>query len=108
MYQSTDERYSGTMKDITSYVLRCPTPWVPWPNPGTNQVTDLANNMAGQADKLLQYNFRSGFYDSNENVTAAVIAGLILAIPSTYRRVDGGQVGTRMYQTANDPREIIT
>ena len=46
-------------------------------------------------------------YESNKYVKAAVIGKLNLLVPSAYRKVTGGDVGTQMYQTTDDPREII-
>jgi len=106
-YQSTDEGYGGMVEDPTIFALRCKKPWVAWPDPGPHRVVDPALNTAGQADALVQYNFKMGVYESNENVKAAVIGGLNLAVPSAYRKVAGGGVGTRMYRTTDDPREII-
>ena len=68
---------------------------------------DPSNNTAGQADELVQYNFKYGVYESQENVKSAVIAGLNLAVPDAYKRVAGAGVGTRMYRTTDDPRDII-
>jgi hypothetical protein len=46
-------------------------------------------------------------YDSQENVKAAVIAALNLAVPSPYKKVVGGGVGVQMYRTTDDPKEIF-
>ena len=93
--------------DPTIYALRCPTPWVALPDPGQHRVVDPSLNTVGQADALVQYNFKSGVYESNEHVKAVVIGGLNLAVPSAYSKVTSGGVGTRMYRTTDDPREII-
>ena len=100
-------RYGGMVEDQSIFALRCTTPWVAWPDPGPQQVVDPSLNTAGQADALVQYNFKSGVYKSNEHVKAAVIGGLNLAVPSAYRKVTGGGVDTRMYQTTDDPLEVI-
>ena len=68
---------------------------------------DPANSTTGQADEVVQYNFKKRFYDSNKNVKAAVISGLNLLIPSTYRGVNGGRVRTRLYWTTDDSRDLI-
>ena len=68
---------------------------------------DPSLNTVGQADALVQYNFKSGMYEWNEHIKASVIGGLNLSVPSVYRKGTDGGVGTRMYQTTNDPREII-
>ena len=95
------------VEDPTIYALRYPTPWLAWPDPGPHQVVDLSLNTAGQADALVQYNFKSGVYELNKHVKAAVIRGLNLSVPSAYRKVTSGGAGTRMYQMTDDPREII-
>jgi hypothetical protein len=64
-------------------------------------------NTAGQVDALVQYNFKNGEYKSNKHVKAAVIGGLNLAIQLAYWKVTGGGVGTQMYRTTDEPREII-
>ena len=95
------------VEEPTMFDLRCKTPWVAWPDPGPHHVVDPSLNTVGQADALLQYNFKNGVYESNEHVKAAVIGGLNLAVPSAYRKVAGGGVGTRMYRTTDDPLERI-
>ena len=70
-------------------------------------MVDPSLNTAGQANALVQYNFKSDVYKSNEYVKAAVIGGLNLVVPSAYRKVTGGGVDTQMYRTTDDPREII-
>ena len=107
LYQSTDKGYGGMVEDPTIYALRCPTPWVAWPDPYPHRVVDPPLNTAGQADSLVPYNFKSGVYESNEHAKAAVIGGLNLMVPSAYRKVTGGGVGTRMYQAMDDQWEII-
>ena len=107
-YQSMDEGYGGMVDDTAIYALRCATPWVAYPDPGPHRVIDPSNNTAGQADELVQYNFKYGVYESQENVKSAVIAGLNIAVPDAYKRVAGAGVGTRMYRTTDDPRDIIS
>ena len=102
-----DEEYSGMVDDKNIYAIRCATPWVEFPDLGPHRVIDPANNTAGQNDKLLQYNFRASVYKSEQNMKAAVIAGLNVAVPSAYKRVTGVSVGTQMYRTTDDPQEII-
>jgi hypothetical protein len=106
-YQSMDEGYGGMVEDVMIYALRCATPWEPRADTGPHRIIDPQNNTAGQADELVQYNFRKGVYDSQENVKAAVIAALNLAVPAPYKKVVGGGVGVRMYRTMDDPKEII-
>jgi hypothetical protein len=72
--------------------------------PRTRSRNKPSQEHEGQAEKLVQYNFRSRVYNSNENVKAAVIDGLYLLIPTSYKRVTGGGAGTRMYQTTDNPR----
>ena len=107
LYQSTDKGYGGMTNEPTIYPLGCPAPWIVWPNPGPHRVVDPSLNTVGQADVLVQYNFMSGVYESNEHARAAVIRGLNLVVSSAYRKVTGGGVGTQMYRTTDDPREII-
>ena len=93
--------------DPTIYALQCPTAWIAWPDLGPHRVVDPALNTAGQADVLVQYNFKSGVCESNENVKAAVIGGLDLLVTSTYKRIIGEGVGTRIYQATDNPGEIF-
>ena len=95
------------VEDPTIFALQCKTPWVAWPDPGPHRVVDPSLDTAGQADTLVQYNFKSGVYESNKHIKATVIRGLNLAVPSACRNVTDGGVGTKMYRTTDDPREII-
>ena len=70
------------------------TPWVAWLDLGPHRVVNPSLSTAGQADALVQYNFKSGMYESNEHIKATVIRGLNLTAPSAYRKVTGGGVGT--------------
>ena len=81
--------------------------WLAWTDPDPHRVVDPSLITTGQADALIQYNVRSRMYESNEHAKAAVIRGLNLTVPSAYRNVTGGGVGTLMYRTTDDPREII-
>ena len=76
MYQSTDEGYGGMVENPTIYALQCPTACVAWPDPRPHQLVDPSLNTAGQADALVQYNFKSGVYESNEHLKVAVIGGI--------------------------------
>ena len=107
LYQSTNEGYGRMVEDPTIFALQCPTPWAAWPDPELHRVVDSSLNTARQTDVLIQYNFKSGVYKSNKHVKAAVIGGLNLSVPAAYKKVTGGGVGTHMYRTADDPREII-
>jgi hypothetical protein len=61
--------------------------------------------MAGQVGELVQYNFRSGVYNFNENVKVAVIAGFDLSIPAAYKRVtEGGSEHKRIEQPTTQGR----
>ena len=53
-YQSTDEGYGRMVEDPTIFALRCPTPWVVWPDLGPHRVVDPSLNTAGQANALVQ------------------------------------------------------
>ena len=46
-------------------------------------------------------------WDSQYNVNRAIIAGLNLAVPRTYRRAVAGAVRTRNYRFRDDPRVIL-
>ena len=45
-------------------------------------------------------------WDSQSNANRAIIAGLSLAVPRTYRRAVAGAVGTRNYRFMDDPKVI--
>ena len=46
-------------------------------------------------------------WDSQSNVNRAIIAGLNLIVPRTYRRAVAGSVGTRNYRFTDDPEVIF-
>ena len=46
-------------------------------------------------------------WDSHSNVNQAIITGLNLAVPRTYRRAVAGAVGTRNYWFTDDPKVIL-
>ena len=46
-------------------------------------------------------------WDSQSNVNRAIIAGLNLAVPRTYRRAVSGKVGTRNYIFTDEPKVIL-
>ena len=46
-------------------------------------------------------------WDRQSNVNRAIIAGLNLAVPRTYRRAMTGAVGTRNYRFTDDPKVIL-
>ena len=106
-YQSTDEGYGGIVDDPIIYTHQCTTVWVAWQDSGPHRVVDPTLNTVGQADALVQYNFKRDVYKSNEHVKAAVIGELNLSVPSAYRKITGGGVGTRIYRLTDDPRKII-
>ena len=55
----------------------------------------------------LTCNFQKRVSDSNENMKAAGLDGMNLAIPNAYKRVSQRRVVTRMYQTMDDLRGSI-
>ena len=103
LYQLTDKRYGWMMEDIQFYALPCPTLWVTRQDPGPLRRINPVNNTAGQADELVQYNFKYEVCESQKNVKSATIAGLNLTIPDAYTRVSGGGVGTLTYRTTDNP-----
>ena len=46
-------------------------------------------------------------WDNQSNVNIAIIAGLNLAVPRTYRSALAGSVGTRNYRFTDDPKVIL-
>ena len=46
-------------------------------------------------------------WDIQSNVNRAIIAGLNLAVPRTYRRAVEGAIGTRNYRSTDDPTVIL-
>ena len=88
------------------YARRCNIPWTDFPDPGPHQTIDPAMNTAGQADLLVDYNYKRGIYDLEQNIKAAVIMALNKAVPPEYRRVPNA-VGTREFRIADAPLQII-
>ena len=93
--QSADFGYSGKVEADVVYALKTNIPWVDWLNP-VPHVT-LANNLTDTQITNIQeeYKARKMVWDNQSNVNRAIIAGLNLAVPRTYRRAVAGAVGTR-------------
>ena len=81
-----------SMEDIAIYALRCATRLVARPDPGPHCRINSLNNTAGQADKLVQYNFKRGVCNSEDNLKSVVIDDLNLVILDVYKREAGGGV----------------
>ena len=69
-------------------------------------MTGSSIKTAGQADALVQYNYKSGIYESNDNLKAAVIGELNILVPSAYKRITQGGDDTQMYWTITRIRKL--
>ena len=105
-HQSREHGYIGMVMHPILYARRCNTPWADFPDPGPHRTIDPSMNTAGQNDLLVEYNYNKSVYDSEQNVTAAVIMALNIAVPPEYRRIPNA-VGTREFRITDLPREII-
>ena len=105
--QSVDFGYSGKVEADVVCALKTSIPWVDWLNPGPH--VTLADNLTDTQITNIQeeYKARKMVWDSQSNVNRAIIAGLNLALPRTYRRAVSGAVGTRYYRFTNDPKVIF-
>ena len=105
--QSVDFGYSGKVEADVVYVLKTSIPWVDCINPGPH--VTLANNFIDTQITNIQeeYKARTMVRDSQSTVNRAIISGLNLAFPHTYRRAVVGAVGTRNYRFTDDPKVIL-
>ena len=105
--QSVDFGYSGKVEADVVYALKTSIPWVDWINPGPH--VTLTDNLTDTQITNIQeeYKARNMVWDSQSNVNRAIIAGLNLAVPCTYRRAVAGAVGTRNYILTDDPKVIL-
>ena len=88
------------------YARRCNIPWTDFPDPGSHRTINPAMNTAGQADLLVDYNYKEGVYDSEQNIKAVVIMALNKAVPPEYRRIPE-TAGTREFKITDSPLQII-
>ena len=95
--QSVDFGYSGKVEADVVYALKSNILWVYWKNPRPH--VTLANNLTGNQITNIQeeYKARKMVLDSQSNVSRAIISGLNLAFPRTYRHVVLEYVGTCNY-----------
>ena len=63
-------------------------------------------NTAGQADLLVEYNYKKGGYYSEQNIKAAVSIALNKAVPPEYTQIPNA-MGTRDFQITDAPLQII-
>ena len=105
--QSVDFGYSGKVEADVVYALKTNIPWVDWKNPGPHVM--LADNLTDTQITNIQeeYKARKMVWNSQSNVKRAIIAGLNLVVPCTYRRVVAGAVGTCNYRFTDDPKVIL-
>ena len=105
--KSVDFGYSGKVEADVVYTLKTNIAWVDWQNPGPH--VTLADNLTDTQITNIQeeYKARKMVWDSQSNVNRAIIAGLNLAVPRTYRREVAGDVGTRKYRFTDDPKVIF-
>ena len=102
-HQSRKHGYIGMVMQPVLYARRCNIPWADFADPGPHRVIDPSMNMAGQNDLLVDWTYKKGVYDSENNVRAAVIVGLNQAIPPEYRQMPNA-VGTRDFRITDSPR----
>ena len=102
--QSVDFGYSGKVEADVIYALKTNIPWVDWQNPGPHVA--FANNLTDNQITNIQeeYKARKMVWDSQSNVNRAIIAGLNLAVPRTYRRAVAGAVGMQLQGSQMTPK----
>ena len=105
--QSVDFGYSGKVETDFVYALKSNIPWVDWKNPGPH--VTLADNLTDTQITNIQeeYKNRKMVWDSQSKVNRAIISGLNLAVPCTYRRAVAGAVGTCNYRFIDGPKVIL-
>ena len=87
--------YSGKVEADIVYALKLNIPWVDWQNPGPNVTLSDNLNDTQITNMQEEYKARKMDWDSQYNVNIAIIAGLNLVVPHTYRRAVAGAVGRR-------------
>ena len=105
--QSVDFGYSGKVEADVVYALKSNIWWVDWQNPGPH--VTLADNLTNTQITNIQeeYKARKVVWDSQPNVNRAILAGLNLAAPHTYRRAVSGDICTHNYRFTDDPKVIL-
>ena len=105
--QYVDFVYAGKVEADVVYALKTSIPWVDWLKPGPH--VKLAENLTDTKIKNIQeeYKAREMVWDSQPNINLAIIAGLNLAVPRTYRQAVAGAVGTRKYIFTDDLKVIL-
>ena len=105
--QSVDFGYSGKVEAGVVYAPKTNILWVDWQNPGPH--VTLANNLTDTQITNIQEEYKASkmVWDSQSNVNRAIIYGLNLSAPRTYRRSVSGAVGTRNYRFTDDPKVIL-
>ena len=88
------------------YAQRCNNPWVDFADPGPHCTIDPAMNTAGQSNLLVNWTYKKGVYNSEQNIKAATITGLNKAVPPKYRRM-ANAVGTREFCITDSPLDIM-
>ena len=84
-HQSREHGYTGMVIQPMLYARRYNIPWTDFPDPTPHRTIDLVMNTAGQVDLLVDYNYKKGVYDSEQNIKAAVIVVSNKAVPPEYR-----------------------
>ena len=99
------------------YALTETTPWGWWQDPGpTRRGTeanphpnhpnhDLTAELAKTEQALWEANTK--VYVNQQNVLRAIIDALNSAVPKSYRRAQGGNIGAVLYRVTDDPRTIL-
>ena len=105
-HQSREHGYIGMIMQPVLYARRSNAAWQDFPDPGPHRTIDPQLNTAGQADVLVEWTYKKGVYDSEQNIKAAVIKGLNKAVPPEYRRM-ANDVGTREFRITDSPLNIM-
>ena len=115
--QSEQHGYRGMVKNVDIYALTDNTPWGWWQDPGptrrgteANSHPDHPNNnmdtdTARSEQTLWEANTKA--YANQQNVLRAVVNVLNSAVPKSYQRAQGGNIGAVQYRVTDDPREIL-
>ena len=84
-HQSREHGYIGMIMQPVLYARRSNVAWQDFPDPGPHRTIDPQLNTAGQGDILVEWTWKKGVYDSEQNIKAAIIKGLNKAVPPEYR-----------------------
>lgn len=106
--------YQGMVQNVAVYALHTNVPWADWPDPGPTRLGTPLNpdprgelNVAQVREAQAVWEANKQEHCSQTNVKRAVIDSLNRAVPKSYRRAQGGNIGAVSYRITDNPRDIL-